>query len=534
MLVDLHNETLVHDPDEILVRSLIVLNSRLRRGLMQPDELTFGRFRVDLRQRKLFCSGVPIELKNKAFDILCVLASADGQVVTKDEILARVWPGLVVEENNIQVHISALRKALDEETGEPIHLFTVPGRGYRLAGVRGGAPDRPSVAVLPFQNLTSDPEQEYFADGIVEDIIAGLARVKWLSVIARTSSAVYKDAAFDPKDVGRDLGVTYVLRGSVRKSGERVRITAQVVDARNGAQLWAERYDRRLGDIFAVQDEIAMSVVGAIEPGLRKIEMERVKRKHPESLDAYDLVLRALPFIYKLMPEGSAPAIPLLERALGLDPEYSIAHASLAWCLHVRFSRGGQHEQDRRAAIRHAHAALAGASDDATTLAIAAFVIWFDEHDVATAFEVFDRALAISGSNVVALCTSAVALAWTGKSELAIERAQRALKLSPFDALSYLSYQGLAGANFHLKRYDEAHLAAKRAVELNPGFSVPYAYLAATLVRLGRLPEARAAAQSVLKLDPSFTIRRFSVVVGVNPAVFDPFADAWRAAGLPE
>jgi TolB-like protein/Tfp pilus assembly protein PilF len=502
--------------------------------LMQPGELTFGRFRLDLRHRKLFSGGASVELKSKAFDILCVLASADGQVVTKDEILAKVWPGLVVEENNIQVHISALRKALDEETGEPIHLFTVPGRGYRLAGVHSGASERPSVAVLPFQNLTNEPEQEYFADGIVEDIIAGLARVKWLSVIARSSSAVYKGAAVDPRNVGRDFGVTHVLQGSVRKSGDRVRITAQLVDTRSGAQLWAERYDRQLGDIFAVQDEIAMSVVGAIEPGLRKIEVERVKRKPPESLDAYDLVLRALPFIYKLMPEGSAPAIPLLERALKLDPEYSIAHASLAWCLHVRFSRGGQYEAHRRAAIEHARAAIAGASDDATTLAIAAFVIWFDEHDVATAFDLFDRALSISGSNVVALCTSSVALAWTGKSELALERAQQALKLSPFDSLNYLSYQGLAGANFHLKRYDEAHLAAKRAVELNPGFSVPHAYLAAALVRLGRLPEARTAAQSVLKLDPSFTIRRFSVAVGVNREVFDPFADAWRSAGLPE
>jgi TolB-like protein/Tfp pilus assembly protein PilF len=506
----------------------------LKVRLMQPDELTFGRFRLDLRQRKLFSGGAPIDLKSKAFDILCVLASADGKVVTKDEILAKVWPGLVVEENNIQVHISALRKALEEETGEPIHLFTVPGRGYRLAGVHSGGSERPSIAALPFQNLTSDPEQEYFADGIVEDIIAGLARVKWLSVIARNSSTVYKGAAVDPRDVGRDFGVTHVLQGSVRKSGDRVRITAQLVDARSGAQLWAERYDRLLGDIFAVQDEIAMSVVGAIEPGLRRIEMERVKRKRPENLDAYDLVLRALPYIYKLMPEGSAPAVPLLERALKLDPEYAIAHASLAWCLHVRFSRSGQHEEDRRAAIEHARAAIAGASDDATTLAIAAFVIWFEEHDVATAFDLFDRALAISSSNVVALCTSSVALAWTGRSELAIERAQRALKLSPFDSLNYLSYQGLAGANFHLKRYDEAHLVAKRAVELNPGFSVPYAYLAAALVRLGRLPEARAAAQSVLKLDPSFTIRRFSVVVGVNPEVFDPFADAWRAAGLPE
>ena len=516
---------------------------------MEPNEVSFGRFRLDFRLRKLSCNGVPIDLQSKAFDILCVLASAQGKVVLKDEIMAKVWPGLVVEESNIQVHISALRKALGEETGQPINLFTVPGRGYRLVGVQplhsdvsGESaiasarvpPDRPSIAVLPFQNMSSDPEQDYFADGMVEDIIAGLSRIKWLFVIARNSSFFYKGKAVDLRQMGQDLGVRYVLQGSVRKSGDRLRITAQLIEAQSGTQLWAERYDRLLGDIFAVQDEIAMSVIGTIEPGLRRIEIERVKRKPPGSLDAYDLVLQALPFIYKLMPESSAPAIPLLQKALELEPDYSVAHAALAWCFHVRFGRGGLNEQDRRTAIHHAHAAVSGASDDATTLAIAAFVIWFDQHDITAAFDLFDRALAISNSNVVALCTSAVALAWTGKSELAIERAQRALKLSPFDSLNCLSYHALAGANFHLKRYDEAHASAQRAVESNPGFSVPYAYLTAALVRLGRDEEARIAAQSVLKLNPSFTIRRFSVTVGVNPEVFSAFADAWREAGLPE
>lgn len=508
---------------------------------MTPDEFRFGHFRLDLRQRRLFAKGSPLELKGKAFDILSVLAGAGGELVTKDELMAKVWPGLVVEENNIQVHVSALRKALGEDTASPVHLITVPGRGYRLVGVEDKhvalAPERserPSIAVLPFENLTGEPDQAYFADGVVEDIITGLSRVKWLSVIARNSSFVYKGKAVDVKQVGRELAVRYVLQGSMRRSEDRIRIATQLVDAHDGTQLWGERYDRLLGDLFAVQDEIAMSVVGAIEPGLRRIEIERVKRKRPEVLDAYDLVLRASPFVYKLMPETLAPAIPLLQKALEVEPDYAVAHAMLAWCFHVRFSRGGLHEDDRRASIRHARAAVSGASDDALPLAIAAFVIWFDEHDLSTAFELFDRALAISNSSAIALCTSAVALAWSGHSEIAIERAERALRLSPFDSLNYLSYVALAGANFRLKQYEPAYMWARRAVEANPVFSVPYAYLTAALVRLGRIEEARAAVRTLLNLDPTFTIGRYRVVVGVNSEVFSDFAAAWRQVGVPD
>jgi TolB-like protein len=509
--------------------------------------VSFGPFRLDLGLRQLARDGNPVKLGNRALDILCILAAAGGEIVTKDELMGRVWSGLVVEESNLQVHVSALRKALDEKDGA-IHLVTVPGRGYRLMGVRpsqarseepdlpanSAASERPSIAVLPFQNMSNDPDQDYFADGMVEEIIAGLSRIKWLVVIARNSTFTYKGKAVDVRQAGRELGVRYVLEGSVRKSANRLRITAKLIEAETRAQLWTERYDTALDDIFTVQDEIAMSVIGAIEPGLRKVEIDRVRRKRPDSLDAYDLVLQALPFVYNMMPERSAPAIPLIEKALALEPGYPLAHAALAWCFHFRFSRGGLHEEDREAAIRHARAAVSGGNDDATTLAISGLVIWFDAHDIPAAFDLFDRALALSGSNVVALCTSAVALAWMGKSEEAIDRARRALRFSPFDSLNYLSYQAMAGANFHLRRFEDAESAARRAVESNPGFSLPYAYLSAALVRLGRLAEARRAAQQVKALQPGFTVRRFAATVGVVPAVFDSFAEAWRAAGLPD
>jgi tetratricopeptide (TPR) repeat protein len=277
-----------------------------------------------------------------------------------------------------------------------------------------------------------------------------------------------------------------------------------------------------------------MSVVGAIEPSLRKAEIERVRRERPNSLDAYDLVLRALPFLYSAMPGDVANAIPLLEKALSIAPGYARAHADLAWCLHHRFSRGDHREEDRVAAISHAKAAVAGAGDDATALGIAGFVISLDAHDNASALSLFDRALALSNSNIFALGCSCVTLGWMGKTEIAIERANRALRLSPFDPLNVRPYCGLAIAHFHAKRYEAAADAARRAIEFNPGFSVPHALLAAALTGLGRMQDAKEAAREVLALQPGFTVRGFGMTVGFNPEVFSGFADAWASAGLPE
>ena len=279
-----------------------------------------------------------------------------------------------------------IRDKLDiefEDEGEhQLKNIARPVRVYRVR-VRGGdelatsthpalaLPDKPSIAVLPFQNLGGDPEQEYFADGMVEDIISGLSRIKWLFVIARNSSFAYKGKSPDIRQVGRELGVRYVLEGSVRKSAGRVRITGQLIDAATGTHLWAERYDRKSDDIFALQDEITLSVVGAIEPSLRLAEVERVKRKRPDSLDAYDLVLRALPQVFTLMPDGAAKSLPMLERALTLEPDYATALAFAAWCHEILFVRAGMREENRLAMSRYAQAALLHGRDDATALTVA-------------------------------------------------------------------------------------------------------------------------------------------------------------------
>ena len=250
------------------------------------------------------------------------------------------------------------------------------------------------------------------------------------------------------KRVGRELGVRYVLEGSVRKADERVRISAQLVEAETGVHLWAQRYDSRLDDIFALQDEITLSVVGAIEPSLRDAEIERVKRKRPDNLDAYDLVLRALPHVYVAMPEEAAKAVPLLERALALEADYAGAHGLLAWCNQFLFIRAGFNETNRIAAIRHARAAVTHGRDDATAMALGAFVIGLVEHDRVAAREAFERALALSPSSAFTLFLGGIFLAWTGEAERAIDWAERALRVSPVDRFAFGGHQAVAIGNF--------------------------------------------------------------------------------------
>jgi adenylate cyclase len=325
----------------------------------------------------------------------------------------------------------------------PVRVYCVEKRGEPRADPVNEAataplalPDGPSIAVLPFANMSGDPEQDYFVDGMVEDMITGLSRIKWLFVIARNSSFAYKGKSPDIRQVGRELGVRYVLEGSVRRGAGRVRITGQLVEAETARHIWAERYDRAIDDIFALQDDITLSVVGAIEPSLRQAEIERVRRKRPEHLGAYDLVLRATPFVATAMADGASQALPLLERALALEPDYALAHGHAAVCHEILFMRGrqvGKREENRQGAIRHAHAALVHGRDDATALAEAGFVIAMVEHDRAAAREAFEAAIILSPSLGHAYFMGSVVLGWAGEGERAIEWAEKGLRLSPFD-----------------------------------------------------------------------------------------------------
>jgi TolB-like protein/tetratricopeptide (TPR) repeat protein len=483
--------------------------------------------------------------------LLKQLLEKAGEPVSKDALIEAAWPGLAIEDSNLTVQIAALRRVLEEAAGGASWIETLPRRGYRYVGPLAATgvppamtkprispalalPDKPSIAVLPFSNLSGDAEQKYFADGIVEDIIAGLSRIKSLFVVARNSSFTYDEKNADAKRVGRELGVRYLLEGSLRKDGNRVRIAAQMIEAETGGHLWAERFDRPLDDIFTLQDEIALSVVGAIEPSLRRAEVERVTRKRPDSLDAYDLVLRAQPDIYSGMPARATKALALLERALALDPAYALAHGFAAMGRHNRFLRAGLHEEDRAASIRHARAAIEHGQDDALALTFAGFSIGMDAHEHAAAFAAFEAALAVSPSSALTYILGSVILGWAGEAERAIEWGGRGMRLSPFDPWAFAAFHSLTLGYFHFGRYDEAANAAYKAVQANPGHSISHMLLAAPLAKLGRLAEARAAAARVLELQPTFRYSRQFSGVACAPALATALSEALRAAGLPE
>jgi adenylate cyclase len=417
-----------------------------------------------------------------------------------------------------------------------VRVYGIRPGGAAAAGARPtlSLPDRPSIAVLPFQNMSGDAEQDYFVDGMVEDVITGLSRIKWLFVIARNSTFIYKGRAVDVKQVGRELGVRYVLEGSVRKSADRVRITGQLIDTATGAHVWAERYDRKYDDIFALQDEITLSVVGAIEPSLRRAEVERVRRKRPDSLDAYDLVLQAQLDVDSGMPELVTKALVLLGRALVLDPAYALAHANAAMCHHCLFLRSGLREEERSASVRHAQAAIAHGRDDSRALTLAGFSIGMDGHDRTAAFIALEAALAISPSSALTYILGSVILAWGGEAERAIDWSERGMRLSPLDSWSFAAYDAQAMGHFHSGRYDKAAHAAYMSVHANQAHSITYVQLAAALSKLGRLEEAKAAAAKVLELHPAFRYSRQFAGVDCAPALAASMGDALRTAGLPE
>ena len=470
----------------------------------------FGPFRLDAEAEILFRGSEPIVLGRRAVALLRLLLAHSGAPVSKNALIETAWPGLAVEDSNLTVQIASLRRALGDGAGGENWIETLPRRGYRYVGPAVVAadppaaanasaspqlalPDKPSIAVLPFRNLSGDAEQDYFADGMAEDIVAGLSRIKWLFVVARSSSSPYKDRIVDARVVGRELGVRYLLQGSLRKSGSRIRISVEMIVAETGGHLWTERFDRSLDDIFALQDEIALNVVGAIEPSLRRAEVERVTRKRPDSLDAYDLVLRSLPDAYSAMPADVRKALVLLDRALAIEPNYAAAHGYAAMCHHCLYLRGGLREENRAASIGHAQAAIVHGRDDAVALTLAGFSMGMDGHDRAAAFAAFEAALAISPSSGLTYILGAAILSWGGRGGARDRMGRAGAASQPVRPWKFIAYRALALAHFLRGSYEQAAEAGHKAVHFNPGFGSSYMLLAAPLAKLGRREEAKLA-----------------------------------------
>jgi TolB-like protein/class 3 adenylate cyclase len=400
-------------------------------------------------------------------------------------------------------------------------------------------PDKPSIAVLPFQNMSVDPEQDYFADGMVEEIITALSHFRQLFVIARNSSFTYKGRAVDVKQVGRELGVRYVLEGSVRKAENRMRITGQLVDTATGAHLWAERFDGALGDIFALQDQMTASVVGAIAPEVEKAEIERAKRKPTDSLDAYSLYLRGLAKFYEYgSPQANDAALRLFNTAIELDPDFASAYGRAATC-HVAAKTNGwflSSANDVAEVARLVQRAIDLGKDDAFAFAAGGFALAFVVRDLGLGAALIDRALVLNPNLAGAWSFGGWTKVWLGEPGAAIDRFARAMRLSPLDPFMAGMRAGSAYAHFFLGHYDEAATWAATALQNNPDFQTGLRVDAASNAMAGRLEQARKAIARLRQLNPSQRISTLNDVRGPYRRVEDVsrYEEGLRRAGLPE
>ena len=496
-------------------------------ALTTADMFLFEDFRLDrsgLSRRDQSGAFVSVPIGSRALELLAVLVERPGELVTRDEIIKKVWPATVVEYSNLPVQIAALRRHIDHARTQGSCIQTVPGRGYRFiapvariqTGARGDAaafgptaapplPDKPSIAVLAFQNISGEPEQEYFVDGMVEEIITALSRIRWLFVIARNSSFTYKGQAVDVKQVGRELGVRYVLEGSVRKAGQRVRIAVQLIDATAGAHLWADRFDGSLEDVFDLQDKVASSVAGVIEPTLQEAEIRRSSGRPTSDLTAYDLYLRAL------ADWGSPPekhrivrALDLLGQAIERDPRYGAALALAARCHQTLELRGWTEDPEatRRSSVDLARRALRVGPDDPDVLAFVAFVLGYLGEDIDVAIGLMDNCLTLNPCFAAGWHYSGVLRIFAGQPGLALQHFETFLRLNPRDRPA-LYLNSIGEAYFFSRQFDEAAANLLASLERASDFPITYRVLASCYAHMGRLDKAREIVRRLRAITPA-------------------------------
>lgn len=514
---------------------------------MLDRTLGFGRYRLEPRGG-LMSGDRAVRLTPKALALLSFMAGRPGEVIPKDELFAAVWPDVAVGDAALVTCIQELRKALGDDARRPRYIETVHRRGYRFVGKIVAAParpaidgttpvltlpDRPSIAVLPFDNMSDGPDQEYFADGISEDLITALARIHWLFVIARNSTFVYKNRAVDVKQVSRELGVRYVLEGSVRRAGTRIRISAQLIDAITGGHHWAERYDREAGDIFAVQDEITRNVVAAIEPRLMAAEGVRALSRSPDDLGAWEHVARAQTQVWRLTRADYETAIEGLTRAVEAYPDYAPARSRLAFRL-LFAAHMGWVDRDVGLRLGREHAIRAIALDDCDAWAQTALgYLAMMERRTAEALAAFRRAVEINPNSASAHGDLSRGLAFAGHDREAIEHAEEAIRLSPMDPDMALFLGGIAVAHYGAGRYAEAVRVSEQLLRLRPGFQGAQRLHCASLAQAGRIDEARSYLDIVRREQPQLSLGWIRASVPYQTLqLMERFLDGMRKAGL--
>jgi adenylate cyclase len=526
------------------------------------DSVLLEGFRLDRRGGCLFRVGpggvaTPVALGSRAISLLSLLVGRQGELVSKDVIMEAVWPGRIVEETNLNVQVAKLRQVLDRYPKHGSCIQTISGRGYCFVGTVRQAethatiaptavaslqrrltplalPDRPSIAVLPFANMSSDPEQEYFADGIAEEIITAMSRYPSLFVIARSSCFTYKGRTVEARQVGRELGVRYVLEGALRKVGSRVRITAQLVEAETSTDLWAERYDRDLADIFAVQDEITQAVTIAIAPAIADAELRRAMRRPPESLDAWAAYQRGLWHFSKATPNDNSLAEKFFQQAIDLDPNFSGGYRGLAFTQNQtgdswRSLLEGMHSIE--ALARRAVALDPADAEARSCLGMALY----NRADYEGALAEVERALVTSPNLAIAHGIIGATLVFSGCLKRGIAALERNLRLDPRDPQLAIRMNQIALAHYFLRQYEKTVEVAKRTIRSYPDYPHIHRWLAAALGQLGRTDEARGALEKAISTAPgAFEMFVRHRVPWMRPEDHAHMLEGLRKAGMPE
>jgi TolB-like protein len=531
-------------------------------------DFRFADFEIDVARHELRRAGAVVHIEPQVFDLIVLLVKNRERIVSKDELIEAIWQGRIISEAALSSRISAARRALGDSGNDQSLIRTLHKRGFRFVGdveeVAAAAavaaaeaaaaqpaakdapqlvpsaeplplPDKPSIAVLPFQNMSRDPDQEYFADGLTEDIITGLSRQRWFFVIARNSSFTFKGQAVDVRDVAAQLGVRYVLEGSVRKAENRVRVTGQLIDAANGNHLWAERYDRELADIFALQDEITTRVIGSVGPQILVAEAARVRRKPPQSIDAWDLVMQAVPHMWRMSVQEHGRAQELLQQAIDLDPNYAHAHALLGWTYITMFNL-----DTRRPIGEFTNKALAAGAravmldDDEPWAHLVVGLGHARQRRSQLAFRHLTKSVELNPSFALGHAGLGYALGVGGQPESGLQALEEALRLSPRDPFlavyaPTVRYMSL----FALQRYEEAIAVCRSTVALHPHHAGAWRLMTVSLGMLERTDEAKEALVRTLTMQPDLSSAHVANdTVYSDPDVRARFLEGLRRAGL--